>query len=416
MVWPLTFLGVASRLRDVSIGALVTHGLATAKLQPTSRFPLTLKDLSVERFHHKARAGQIWTAMSAVRLAARYANRQATRLGLPPIPVPLILNAPECRCYSGCSSRVDSSAHLLECINSRPLHDLRSALQNALLPARVPEQAAARLGFHPTAAQHVLNGYIPRIWETILGSGCNSESLHTRVRSAYRNFVSNMYDNEDPVVQERRETCQSLRQPDVTALCAQRYLSVVDGGMGQAPPDPAPTDTPHVWAVVVQQGLPHSWIAVDQPVNRQTLLSLSHSGNPIRQTPSFHPLPTVSSAPLALALALHGTSLGAAWAEAGTCVSEHPRVEIRALYVALISASDQPWEHCPAGTYPLFPTAIDLERLIPAAEAESQSPPDPQQLNRHRHNRVRPGDYLFGHRQGCYNCGGIDHFQNQCPH
>jgi hypothetical protein len=326
--------------------------MATTQQQPTPRFPLSLRDLAVERFHHKARAGQIWSAMSAVRVAARSADRQARRQGLPPTPFSLVINAPECRCCSGCSSRVDSSAHLLECINSRPLQGLRSALQNALLPARVPELEAARLAFHPTAAQHVLCGHIPKIWETILGSGCNSVSLHTRVRTGFRNFVTAMYDNEDPIIRARRETCQRLRQPDVADLCAQRYLPVEEGGQGQAPTVPAPTDTPHVWAAVVQHGIPQSWVAVDQPHNRQTLLSFSHGGTPDHQTPSFHPMPTVSSAPLPLVLALHGTPLAAAWAEAGTRVSEHPRVEIRALYTALITASAQPWEFCPVGTYP----------------------------------------------------------------
>lgn len=125
-----------------------------------------------------------------------------------------------------------------------------------------------------------------------------------------------MSDKDDPVVLARRETCQQLRQPDFTALCAQRYLPITEGGKGWAPPDPAPSDTPHVWAAVIQQGLPQRWIAVDQPAHTQTLLSFSHGGAPVQPTPSFHPLPIISSVPLSLALALHGTSLGHAWAEA----------------------------------------------------------------------------------------------------
>ena len=43
-----------------------------------------------------------------------------------------------------------------------------------------------------------------------------------------------MSDKDDPVVLARRETCHQLRQPDFTALCAQRYLPITEGGKGWA--------------------------------------------------------------------------------------------------------------------------------------------------------------------------------------
>jgi hypothetical protein len=243
-VWPLTFLGVATKLRAITTGTLVAHCIAATRQPATPRFPLTMRDLSVERFHHKVRAGQIWSAMTAVRVAVRTGDRRARQRDIPPIPVALILNAPECICGYGCRSRVDSAAHIIECINSAPLMGLRRALQNSLLPVRIPEPEAARLGFHPAAVQHILGGYIPLLWEPLLGSGCQSTTLHTQVLTAYRTFVSAMSDRDDPVVQNRRERCQQLLQPDFTALRAQDYLPVSEGGKGQPLPDPAPVDTP----------------------------------------------------------------------------------------------------------------------------------------------------------------------------
>ena len=94
-------------------------------------------------------------------------------------------------------------------------------------------------------------------------------------------------------------------------------------------------------------------------------------------------------------------------------IFEHPKVELGALYAAVCNAASQEWEHCPAGTYPLFPTPRDMERIIPAAEASSRAPDDPNQRN--REYRVQPGELLFGQRQGCYSCGSLDHFERECP-
>ena len=411
-VWPLTFLGSASRLRDVTAGSLEAHVIACSSTSHTPRFHLQLREVAVERFHHKARASQLWTAKTAMLLATRTASRTAHRLGIPLPPTSPVLTSPVGRCPHGCTSRVDSSDHMLECVCSAPLQRLRLTMQTILFKTGVPESASARLSFHPGASQQVLLGHIPDLWQPILGSGCSFARLQSQITFAYRSFVADMTDDSSPAIQLRRANCQLLRQADYVVQHAQSFVCRDDGGLGFPPPDPAVVDAPHCWAVVIVDGQPQRWVACDQPDSQGTLLTLPQT-EPTGSIPSHTPPPSVSSVSLSLALALHGTELGNSWAAAGVRLGGHPKIELQALYSAVITSSSQPWEHCPAGTYPLFPTPTDLLRLLPAAVAASRAPSDPHQTN--RQYRMRPGEFLFGQQQGCYTCGATDHFQAECP-
>jgi len=274
-----------------------------ARIQVENSLALLLRDVTCERFHHKARAHQLWCAKTAWQLACHTARAAYARLQHPMPLLEPILSTDGCLCPHGCPLRIDSSDHILQCISNPALATLRISIQRALTSIGVPLETAARLGHHPSATEHILCGTIPPMWEAVIGSSCDATALHTPLNAAFRSFTKEFTDLSNPAIALRRSRCHAMRNPDHVACCVQRYLPFEQGGAGLPTLTPAPSDRPHYWAVSISGTTPLLWFASDVAAEQNQLLQLQQNTAPVWLSASLSPQASPSRVSLTLALA-----------------------------------------------------------------------------------------------------------------